>query len=88
MHFTALVFSIDGMMGRETEAFVKRLAKHLASKWERHFSMVIDYLLNRISIDCVCAAHRTMRGLRILVWDMSRALPVFDDGAGMTLLFQ
>ena len=42
MHFTPLVFSVDGMMGQEMEAFVKRFGKHLAIKWDTLFSCVID----------------------------------------------
>ena len=87
MHFTPLVFSIDGVMGRETDAFVKILAKHLALKWDRPFSRVIDYLLTRLSIACVRATHRTMRSSRILVHDMSYMLPIFKDGMGMSLMY-
>ena len=32
IHFTPLVFSVDGVMRREAQAFIKRLAKHLALK--------------------------------------------------------
>ena len=87
MHFTPLVFSIDGVMGRETEAFIKRLGKHLALKWDRPFPRVINYLLTRLSIACVRVTHFTMRGYRIPVHDMSYMLPIFEDRAGMSLIY-
>ena len=87
IHLTSLVFSIDEVMGRETEAFVKRLAKHLALKWDRPFSRVIYYLLTILSIACVQATHHTMRGSCIPVHDMSYMLPIFEDGAVMSLMY-
>ena len=42
--FTPLVFSVDGLMGQETNAAVKRLASHLASKWSQQYSVVCGYL--------------------------------------------
>ena len=47
IHFTLLVFSIDWVLGQETKAFAKRLANHLALKWNRPFSRVEHRL-------CVC----------------------------------
>ena len=87
MHFTPLVFSMDGMMRQETTAFVKRLGKHLAIKWDSLFSCVIDYLLTRLSIACAQDTHCTLRGLRTPVHNMSYMLPQFDDGAGISLMY-
>ena len=87
MNFTPLVFSIKRVMGRETEAFVKHLVKHLELKWDCPFLRVIDYLLTRLSIACVRATHRTMQGSCILVQDMSYMLPIFEDGTGMSLMY-
>ena len=87
MHFTLLVFSVDSMMGRETEAFVKRLEKHLAIKWDSLFSCVIDYLLTRLSIVCARTNHLTLCGLRIPVHNMSYMLPQFDNGTDISLMY-
>ena len=86
MDLSPLVFSVDGMMIRETEVFVKRLAKNITLKWERLFSRSIDYLLTQLNIAYVQATHQTMQRLRIYVQDISHALPVFEDGTGITLL--
>ena len=82
-HFTPLVFSPDGAMGRETKAFLRRLARHLAERWRRPYSHVAGYLFARISIACVRAAHRTLRGSRIPVDMKSYRFSRFDDGAGL-----
>ena len=67
MHFSPLIFGVDGMVRRETKDFVKRLAKHRSSKWEQPLFTVIDYLLTCLSIACVRATHRMTMGSRILV---------------------
>ena len=36
----------DGMIGQETKAFVERLVKYFALKWDRTFSQVINYVLS------------------------------------------
>ena len=74
MHFAPLVFSMDGMMGRETEAFVKRLGNHLAIKWDSPFLRLIDYLLTCLRITCTRAIHQTLRGSRTPVHNMSYML--------------
>ena len=61
MHFTLLVFSVDGMMGQETEAFMKRLRKHLAIKSDSPFPRIIDYLLSRLSISNAWATQKTLQ---------------------------
>jgi hypothetical protein len=42
--FTPLVFSIDGLLGKEATAASKRLATSLASKWKRSYSEVCRYM--------------------------------------------
>ena len=61
--------------------------KNLPLKWDRPFTRVIDYILMRLSIACVRATHRTMQGSRIPVHKMSYMFPVFEDGAGMSLMY-
>jgi hypothetical protein len=48
--FTPLVFSIDGLLGKEATAASKRLATSLASKWKRSYSEVCGYSLP--TLDC------------------------------------
>ena len=88
MNFTPLVFSTDGMMGKEAQAFTKRLAHHLTLRWRRPYSRVLGYMKVRLSIACVRATHRTLRGSRTPVRDVGYPVPSFEDGAGMSLLMQ
>ena len=39
-NFTPLVYSVDGIAGREAQNAEKRLATHLASKWNRGYSQM------------------------------------------------
>ena len=39
--FTPLVVSVDGVLGREANFFVKQLAQKLAHKWDKSISEVI-----------------------------------------------
>ena len=43
-HFTPLVFSVDGMAGREAKKAMKHLASMLAEKWERPHGQVAHVL--------------------------------------------
>ena len=56
IYFNPLVFSVDRMVGREMEAFVKRLGKHLDIKWDQLFLRIIDYLLACLSTACAESA--------------------------------
>ena len=47
-HFTPLVFSVDGLEGKEAMAARKRLASRLASKWNRTYSQVCGFVCSRI----------------------------------------
>ena len=42
--FTPLVFSIDGLLGKEATAASKRLASSLAAKWKRSYSEVCGFV--------------------------------------------
>ena len=58
MHFTPLFFSVNGMLGRDNDGFVKRLDRHLSVKYDSPLSRVINYLLTRLRIACAQATHR------------------------------
>ena len=59
--FTPLVFSIDGLLGKEATAASKRLATSLASKWKRSYSEVCGSIRSRISIALVRSSSRCLR---------------------------
>jgi hypothetical protein len=62
MHFTPLVYSVDGMEGDELTAACKRLASRLAAKWKRHYSQVCGFVRSRLAFTLVRAASRCLRG--------------------------
>ena len=62
--FTPLVFSVDGLMGKEAKAAVKRLASLLAVKWSAEYSYVCGYLRARLSLALVRATGRCLRAER------------------------
>ena len=64
LHFTPLVFSVDGLEGTEAKAARKRLASRLAAKWGRQYSQVCGFVRARIAFTLVRAASRCLRGTR------------------------
>ena len=83
MHFTPLVYSVDGMEGDEVTAARKRLASRLAAKWKRQYSQVCGFVRSRLSFTLVRAASRCLRGTR----DVQRTRYSLDwaPSAGMRL---
>ena len=53
--FTPLIYSVDGMAGREAQAFEKRIAHLLAEKWERHYSKLRGFVRDRMALSVVAA---------------------------------
>ena len=64
MHFTPLVFSVDGLEGSEAQAARKRLASRLAAKWNRNYSQVCGFVWSRLSFTLVRSTSRCLRGTR------------------------
>ena len=44
-NFTPMVLSVDGLLHREAEHFLKRIAANLAHKWEKPYSQTCGYML-------------------------------------------
>jgi len=79
--FTPLCVSVDGVLGPETEFFVKRLSDFLAAKWESPYGVVMGWVRARLSVAilramllCVHGSHTKWRSLGII------------DGASLSLL--
>ena len=53
--FTPLIYSVDGMTGRETQAFEKRIAHLLAEKWERHYSELRGFVRGKMALSVICS---------------------------------
>ncbi len=53
--FTPMVYLVDEIVGCKAWNAKKRLATHLASKWNRRYSQMVYYVRVWISIAVVCA---------------------------------
>ena len=56
-HFSPFVASVDGLLGAEATATLKRIASCLASKWRQSYSKTCVYVMSRIAITLVRATH-------------------------------
>jgi hypothetical protein len=81
--FTPLVFSIDGLLGKEATAALKRLATSLAAKWKRSYSEICGFVRSRLSIALVRSSSRCLRA------DRNSSLrfrnPTWDSDTGLGL---
>jgi hypothetical protein len=79
--FTPFVISVDGLLGYEAKNLLKRLAFHLAEKWQKPYSVTCGFVKSRISLACVRATHQCLRGSRTPFRTISREIQ-WEDGAG------
>jgi hypothetical protein len=79
--FTPLVFSIDGLLGKEATAASKRLASSLAAKWKRSYSEICGYVRSRISIALVRSSSRCLRADRTPTQRFRN--PMWESGTGL-----
>ena len=63
-HFTPMVYSVDGLMGKEAEAATQWAAWHLSRKWKRDYGAVCGHIRARMSITLVRAVSLLLRGAR------------------------
>ena len=77
--FTPLVYSVDGIAGREAKAAEKRLACHLAQKWRRPYSQMVHYVKVRMAIAVVRSNSLLIRGSR----DKEPARPFIQSGTAV-----
>ena len=84
-HFTPLVHSVDGMLGREALTALKQCARAIAPKWKQPYSQVMGFLRARMSMAMVRATHSCLRGSRVPARLVSNVLPSWADGAGLYL---
>jgi hypothetical protein len=81
--FTPLVFSVDGLLGKEAKAASKRLATSLASKWKRSYSEICGFIRSRLSIALLRSSSRCLRADRNPT-NRFRP-PIWDSGTGLGL---
>ena len=77
--FTPLVYSVDGMAGRETKMAERQLARALAHKWNREYSEMVAFVRARMALAVVRSNTLLLRGARVR---RSRR-PYIDEGAAM-----
>ena len=81
-HFPPFVASVEGLLGVEATATLKRLASCLATKWRKPYSKTCRYVKSRIEITLVCATHRCICGSRVPAHRISVHWSQWEDGAG------
>jgi hypothetical protein len=81
--FTPLVFSVDGLLGKEATAASKRLASSLAAKWKRSYSEICGYVRSRLSIALIRSSSRCLRADRTPTQRFRN--PTWDSGTGLGL---
>ena len=84
-HFSPFVASVNGILGVEATATLKRIAIRLVSKWKQPYSKTRGYVKSRIAITLVRATHRCIQGSRVPAHKISVQRPQWDDGAGLAL---
>ena len=84
-HFSPFVSSIDGLVGVEATATLKRIAIQLAKNWRQPYSRTCRYVKSSIAITLVRATHRCIRGSRVTAHRISTQSPQWEDGARLNL---
>ena len=84
-HLSPFVASVDGLLGVEATATLKRIASRLASKWKQLYSKTCGYVMSRIAITLVRATHRCIRGSRVPAHKISLQRSQWEDGEGLAM---
>ena len=79
------VASVDGLLGVEATATLKRLASSLSTKWKQSYSKTCGYVKSRIAITFLRATHHCIGGSRVPAHRISVQRPQWEDGAGLNL---
>ena len=79
--FIQFVLSTKGLLGHEAKALLKHIAKLIAEKWDRPFSIISSYVKTRISIAITRAQHQCIRGARTSA--KANSTPLWEDCAGL-----
>ena len=81
--FTPLVFSVDGLLGKEATAASKRLASSLAAKWKHSYSEICGFVRSRLSIALIRSSSHCLRADRNPIRRFHP--PIWDSGTGLGL---
>ena len=83
-YFFPIVISCEGMMGKDTSIFFKKLAIKISEKWHQPYSQVISFVRIRFTITLVRAKNRCLRCSRISTHGISTKMQ-WEDGSGLVL---
>ena len=84
-HFSPFVASVDGLLGVEARATLKRIASCLATKWRHPYSKTCGYIKSKVAITLVRANHFCLRGSQVPTQCISVQRTQWEDGAGLNL---
>ena len=85
--FSPFVALVDGLLGVEATATLKRITSRLATKWKQPYSKTCGYVKSRVAITLVRTTHRCIRGSRVHAHWISVQRPQWEDGAGINLFW-
>ena len=81
--FVPFIVSTDGCVGEQAEAFLKRLGRCLAEKWQRSYSQVMGFVRSRIGVAILNASNQCLRGPRTRV---QGTVCTMEDGAALAVV--
>ena len=84
-HFSPFVSYVNGLMGVEATATLKRIASRLTTKWRQPYLRMCAYIRSRIAITMVRATNRCIRGSRVLTHRISVQRPLWEDGTRINI---
>ena len=84
-HFSPFVASVDGLLGVEATATLKRIASRLASKWKQPYSNTCGYVTSRIAITLVRATHWCIIGSWVPAHKTSVQRPQWEERSALAL---
>ena len=64
--FTPICVSVDGLLGKETDFLIRHLCDLLCVKWERPFSLVMNWIRACMSFAILRATLLCVRGSRTM----------------------
>ena len=80
MDFTPFIVSTDGVIHREGEHFMKRLASRLSARWSKPYSITMSFVRTQVSLAILRATNHCLRGAR------RKMAPLhLEDGAAVRL---
>ena len=81
-HFPSFVALVEGVLGVEATATLKRIASRLATKWRQPYSTMCGYVKSRAAITLVRATHCCLRGSQVPAHRISVQQPQWEKGRG------